>query len=160
MAHPNTLVFVDFPSDDPEASARFYTEVFGWETEGRPAGAYHRLVPGGEFALADGTASGVANLHLGVYGVRDGRPNPRGYDDDSLPRGRVPRVYVLVSDDDSQDRILATAERLGATILWRDHYWGEFNGFCGAFRDPWGCELVLWSKGGAAPQIPAGFTRS
>jgi predicted enzyme related to lactoylglutathione lyase len=161
-AYPNTLVFVDLPSDDPEASGRFYAEVFGWGAEGRPAGIYDRLVPGGEFLLGDGTPSGVANLHLGVYDVRDGRPNPHGYRDDlsgALPRGRVPRVYVLVSDDDSQDRILDAAARLGASVLWRDHYWGEFNGFCGAFRDPWGNEFVLWSTAGADPRVPDHFPR-
>jgi predicted enzyme related to lactoylglutathione lyase len=30
MAYPNTLIFVDFPSTDPEASAEFYSAVFGW----------------------------------------------------------------------------------------------------------------------------------
>ena len=37
MTYPNTLIFVDFPSDDPEASGKFYAEVFGWEVEPRPA---------------------------------------------------------------------------------------------------------------------------
>ena len=36
MTYPNALIFVDFPSDDPEASAVFYHEVFGWEVEPRP----------------------------------------------------------------------------------------------------------------------------
>ncbi len=30
MPYPNTLIFVDFPSSDPAASAAFYAEVFGW----------------------------------------------------------------------------------------------------------------------------------
>ena len=63
MGYPNTLIFVDFPSDDPEASARFYEQVFGWEVEGRPAGVFHRIVPGQEF-LKDGEPSGVGNLHM------------------------------------------------------------------------------------------------
>ncbi len=29
MASPNTLIFVDMPSDDPAAAGRFYAEVFG-----------------------------------------------------------------------------------------------------------------------------------
>jgi catechol 2,3-dioxygenase-like lactoylglutathione lyase family enzyme len=160
MAYPNTLIFVDFPSNDPEATARFYAEVFGWEVEGRPAGKFHRIVPGQEFLLDDGTPSGVGNLHMGIYEVGDARPNPRGYGDADLPSGRGPRVYVLVSDDDTQDRILDAAVGLGATLLWRDHYWGEFNGFCSAFRDPWGTEIILWEKGGDDPQIPENFTRS
>ena len=46
VTYPNRLIFVDFPSTDPEASARFYNEVFGWEVEPRPAGVFHRIVPG------------------------------------------------------------------------------------------------------------------
>lgn len=159
MGQPNTLIFVDLPSTDPEATGAFYAEVFGWEVEGRPAGAFHRIVPGGEFPLPDGSPSGVGNLHLGIYGVEDGRPNPKGYPSTELASGRGVRVYVLISDDDDQDRILDTAARLGAEVLWRNHYWGEFNGFCAAFRDPWGTEVVLWGKGGDEPQIPEGYTR-
>ena len=51
-----------------------------------------------------------------------------------------------------------TAIKLGATELWRHHYWAEFNGFNSAFVDPWGNTFVLWTKGGDDPQIPAGFT--
>ena len=43
MAYPNTLIFVDFPSTDPEATAQFYAEVFGWQVEGRPTGAEARF---------------------------------------------------------------------------------------------------------------------
>ncbi len=42
---PNTLVFVDFPSDDIEASAEFYEEVFGWEVERRVPNLFCRIVP-------------------------------------------------------------------------------------------------------------------
>ena len=40
---PNTLIFVDFPSDDVEACARFYGEVFGWTVEAMdmPVGKYY-----------------------------------------------------------------------------------------------------------------------
>lgn len=72
--------------------------------------------------------------------------------------GRKPRVFILVSPDDSADRIIETAERLGAEVLWRNHYWSEFNGFNDAFRDPWGNEIVLWTKGGENPEIPDHFT--
>jgi predicted enzyme related to lactoylglutathione lyase len=159
MGYPNTLIFVDFPSADPEATGAFYAEVFGWEVEGRPSGLFHRIVPGEHFLLDDGTPSPVGNLHMGIYALADGRPNPNGYPDAEPPRGRGVRTYIMVSEDDSQDRILDTAERLGATVLWRNHYWGEFNGFCGAFVDPWGIEFILWSKGGDDPVIPEGFTK-
>lgn len=158
---PNTLIFVDFPSPDPEATARFYAEVFGWEVEGRPSGVFHRIVPGGEFPLDDGRPSGVGNLHLGIFNTAEARPEPNQPPalGTSPPDGVVPRIYILVDEDDSQDRILDTAERLGARVLWRDHYWGEFNGFNGSFVDPWGAQVVLWTKGGDDPQIPDHFTR-
>ena len=43
-------------------------------------------------------------------------------------------------------------------MLWRHHYWAEFNGFNGAFEDPWGNTVVLWTKGGDDPLIPEDFT--
>jgi predicted enzyme related to lactoylglutathione lyase len=158
MVIPNTLIFVDLPSPDPPATADFYREVFGWEVEGRPAHVFHRIVPGGEFLLDDGTASGVGNLHMGIYDVHTALPDPNlqpagGTD---RPSGPLPRVYILVSPDDSQDRILARAEALGAEILWRDWYWSEFNGFHSSFRDPWGTQIVLWTKGGESPSVPEG----
>ena len=162
MAYPNTLIFVDLPSDDPDATAAFYAEVFGWEVEGRPSGVFHRAVPGQQFLLEDGAPSGVGNLHLGIYNAANARPHPdqAGVEPRGLSRdGRTMRVWILVSDDDSQERILETAEKLGAQVLWRDHFWKEFNGFNGAFLDPWGNTIVLWTKGGSDPQIPEGFTR-
>jgi predicted enzyme related to lactoylglutathione lyase len=162
MTYPNTLIFVDIPADDPEAAGRFYAEVFGWEVEGRPSGVFHRIVPGQNFLRSDGSPSDIGNLHLGIYNTNNARPHP---DSDGVePRqvssgGRTVRVWILVSDDDNQDRILDTAEKLGASILWRNHYWKEFNGFNGAFLDPWGNTIVLWTKGGDDPQIPEDFTR-
>ena len=44
-------------------------------------------------------------------------------------------------------------------VLWRDHFWAEFNGFNAAFNDPWGNTFVLWVKGGDDPQIPDGLDR-
>ena len=124
--------------------------VFGL-VEGRPAGAFHRIVPGQNFMLPDSDQqSPIGNLHMGIYDVKDGRPNPKGgagYPDTDLPRGRGPRVYILVSDDDNQDRILDAAAERGATILWRNHFWAEFNGFCGAFVDPWGTVVAERASG-------------
>jgi len=162
MTYPNTLIFVDLPSDDPEVSAKFYAEVFGWEVEPRPAGVFHRIVPGQNFQIDDdGTQGPTGNLHMGIFNVKNARPFPTdaGCEPRTLSRqGHTARVWILVSEDDTQDRILSTAERLGSRILWRNHYWKEFNGFCGAFVDPWGNTMILWDKGGPEPTIPAGFT--
>ncbi len=162
MSYPNTLIFVDLPSDDPARSAQFYAEVFGWTVEGRPEGVFHRCVPGQNFLLSDGTQGPTGNLHLGIFNVNNARPHPspEGAEPRKLSRdGRTARTWILVSDDDSQERILAAAERLGASILWKMHYWKEFNGYNSAFIDPWGNTLVLWTKGGENPQIPADHTR-
>lgn len=158
----NTLIFVDLASTDPDAAGHFYAEVFGWENDPRPKGIYHRMVPGGFFKNKDGSDSQIGNLHLGIFDAANARPHPEpaGVEPRALSvAGRKPRIWVLISDDDSADRILSAAEKLGATVLWRDHYWAEFNGYNHAFADPWGNEIVLWGKAGENPQIPASYTR-
>ena len=162
---PNTLIFVDFPSDDVAACAEFYAKVFGWEVEGRPTGVFHRGVPGGFFPLDDGTDSPVGNLHVGFFDAANARPNPEptGVDPRHVGRGGPTgghglRVWILVSDDDSEAAILGRAAANGATVKWQRHYWKEFNGFNGAFEDPWGTTVILWTKGGTDPIIPEGFT--
>jgi predicted enzyme related to lactoylglutathione lyase len=162
MPYPNTLIFVDLASDDPNATGEFYSKVFGWKNEGRPADVFHRLVPGQNFLNSDGTPSEIGNLHVGIFNAKNARPHPspEGAEPRTLSReGRKARAWVLVSADDSVERILTTAQELGAKILWRNHYWKEFNGFNHAFRDPWGNEMVLWVKAGKEPAIPDGFTR-
>jgi catechol 2,3-dioxygenase-like lactoylglutathione lyase family enzyme len=162
MSYPNTLIFVDLASDDPQTAGEFYAKVFGWQNDPRPQGVFHRMVPGGHFLNPDGSASEIGNLHLGIFDARNARPNPdaAGVEPRTLSRdGRKARIWVLVSADDSVERILSTAQSLGAKLLWRDHYWKEFNGFNHAFRDPWGNEIVLWVKGGKDPVIPQGYTR-
>ncbi|MET3470151.1 MULTISPECIES: VOC family protein [unclassified Novosphingobium] len=159
---PNTLIFVDMPADDPAAAARFYAEVFGWQNDEKPAGVYHRMVPGGQFKNPDGSDSAIGNLHLGIFAAANARPHPEPAGvapRDLASDGRKPRIWILISDDDSADRILAAAEERGATILWRNHYWSTFNGYNHAFQDPWGNEILLWGKAGTDPQVPADFTR-
>lgn len=158
----NALIFFDIPADDPDAAGNFYAEVFGWENDPRPKGVYHRMVPGGFFKNKDGSDSAIGNLHMGIGAAANMRPHPKpeGVEPRTIAtEGRKPRIWVLVGDDDTPERILDAAEKLGATILWRNHYWKEFNGLNHAFADPWGNEIILWVKGGENPQIPADYTR-
>ena len=151
MTYPNTLIFVDFPSTDPAASAEFYAAVFGWEVEPRPDESFHRIVPGQSFMLDDGTpgtdgqpAHGDLPRGECAAASRSGGRGSTG----RVPVGAdAPRVWILVSDDDSIDRILSEAESRGAQILWRDHFWAEFNGFNAAFVDPWGNTLRALGEG-------------
>jgi predicted enzyme related to lactoylglutathione lyase len=159
---PNTLIFVDLAADDPSACARFYEEVFGWRNDPRPEGEYHRMVPGGQFRNPDGTDSEIGNLHIGIFKAGNARPHPEPAG--VAPRevasdGRRPRVWILIDDDDTPERILGAATERGARALWRNHYWSTFNGYNHAFVDPWGNEIVLWGKAGASPAVPEHFTR-
>jgi predicted enzyme related to lactoylglutathione lyase len=161
MPYPNTLIFVDLASDDPEAAGAFYAKVFGWKHEPRVPGIFHRLVPGEKFLNPDGSSSEIGNLHIGIHNAKNARPHPTpaGTEPRGLSReGRKTRLWILVSADDSVERILADAEKLGAKILWRNHYWKEFNGYNHAFLDPWGNEIVLWRYAGTDPVIPKGYT--
>lgn len=161
MRIPNALIFVDFASTDPAAAADFFEAVFGWESEARPEGVFHRLLPGGHFRLEDGSEGPTGNLHMGVHNVENVRPHPDP--DGAEPRhlshgGRTARAWILISPDDTMDRVLDEAERRGAEVLWRNHFWSEFNGVNGAFVDPWGNTFVVWRYGGETRQAPPGTT--
>jgi predicted enzyme related to lactoylglutathione lyase len=43
---------------------------------------------------------------------------------------------------------LERAVQLGATVLWEERSWEEFNARYAAFRDPWGAEICLWRNKG------------
>lgn len=162
MAEPNTLIFVDMPSDDPDAAARFYAKVFGWTDDPKLPGLFHRLAPGGVFRRKDGTKSTVENLQVGAFKAANARPHPdpKGVEPRHVaPAGRRPRVWVLVGEGQCDGLILDEAVKLGGEILWRNHFWSTFNGYCSAFRDPWGNEFVLWSRGGEGAVAPPGFTK-
>jgi hypothetical protein len=162
MTTPNTLIFVDLASDDPVAAGKFYAEVFSWQDDHRPAGVFHRMVPGGNFLNKDGSDSQIGNLHLGIFNAANARPHPtpEGVEPRALADGgRKARVWILVGDGQSYEDILDAAVKRGATLLWKDHYWKEFNGYNHAFRDPWGNEIVLWGKAGPDPAVPAHYTR-
>ena len=128
----------------------------------RPTGVFHRMVPGGNFMNKDGSESQIGNLHLGIFNAANARPHPdlKGVEPRTLADGgRKARIWILVGDGQDHEKILDAAVKRGATILWKDHYWKEFNGYNHAFRDPWGNEIVLWVKAGPEPKIPANYTR-
>jgi predicted enzyme related to lactoylglutathione lyase len=162
LVRPNTLIFVDMPTDDPAGAARFYEAVLRWADDARSTPLFHRLIPGGHFPNPDGSESQVGNLQVGVYMAANARPHP---DPEGAPPryiapdGRKPRVWVLVGEGQSEAEILDRAVRHGARIVWRDHYWKEFNGYNSCFRDPWGNEIVLWTRAGPNPDVPPRFTR-
>ena len=147
MTYPNILVFVDYPTDDVDRAREFYSEVFGWSIEDRIAGLFNRIVPGQNFKLDDGSQGPTGNLHMGIYNATNARPNPEpgATEPQKLGHGsRSTRAWILVSEDDSFDRILDAAERLGGTVVFRNHFWNEFGGGSASFIDPWGNQFMLW----------------
>lgn len=116
----NPVIFVDFPTSDPEAMSQFYATLFGWSFNRRPADEFHEILPGT-------------------------KPNLGMHRSDDPMIGSVPRVYVMVEDPPT---MLRRAEELGATVLWEERHWDEFGGDLAAFRDPWGAEIVLWRDKG------------
>ena len=145
--YPNILVFVDFPVDDVDAAREFYGAVFNWEVEERIPGVFARIVPGQHFKNEDGSPSEIGNLHMGISLSTDARPHP--FEENPVPPrmhdgGRTSRAWILVSDDDSMERILDAAVAHGGTELWRNHFWTEFGGANASFLDPWGNQLMLW----------------
>ena len=85
MTYPNTLVFIDFPSDDVDAAHAFYAEVFNWEIEERIPGLFHRIVPGQNIKVDDGFARSYRQPPYGPvetpptcgHTPTPPRPNPR-----------------------------------------------------------------------------------
>jgi predicted enzyme related to lactoylglutathione lyase len=116
----NPMIFVDFPTTDPEAMSQFYADLFGWSFNRRPAGEFHEILPG-------------VKPNLGIHRS------------DTPMAGPVPRVYVMVDDPPAY---LAKAVEMGATVLWEEKRWEEFDARYAAFRDPWGAEICLWRDKG------------
>jgi predicted enzyme related to lactoylglutathione lyase len=116
----NPVIFVDFPTSDPEAMSSFYQELFGWQFNRRPAGQFHEILPGL-------------------------KPNLGMHRSDEAMTGPVPRIFVMV---DEPPAYLERAVEMGAEILWEEKYWEEFDAHYAAFRDPWGAEVCLWRDKG------------
>ncbi len=125
---PNSLIFVDLPTEDPEAAAGFYRELFGWRIDGRPPGVFHEIVP----------SKGV---HLGLFCEAHQVPDPAPKS--PRPRsGLQTRTYIQV--DAPPAEYLNQAILLGATALWEQTWWEEFRGWHASFLDPWGNQIIMW----------------
>jgi predicted enzyme related to lactoylglutathione lyase len=117
----NPVIFIDLPTTDPEATSNFYAALFGWTFNRRPAGEFHEVLPG-------------VKPNLGIRRS------------DTATSGPVPRIYVMV---DEPPVYLARAVEMGASVLWEETVWEEFdNARYAAFRDPWGAEVCLWRDRG------------
>jgi hypothetical protein len=108
---------VEIPAADPTAAGVFYAEVFGWQVQTDPAGAYHLFEPqrgpGGAFVQA-GESTGAQ-----TGGVL---------------------IYIFTDDIDAT---LAKAETLGAKTLTPKTEAPQ--GWFAVFADPAGNRIALYS---------------
>ena len=126
MPHP--VIHAEIRSEDPDATRQFYADLFRWEFNRRPANEFHEILPG-------------IKPNLGIH------------KEDTPMTGPIPRIYVMVEDPPA---MLSHAIEKGATKLWDEVHWAEFDGRHAAFRDPWGNEVVLWrDKGTYKPGGPS-----
>src|SRR3546814_16109850 len=112
----NPVIFVDFPTSDPEAMSQFYADLFGWDFKRRPAGEFHEILPGL-------------------------KPNRGMHRSDEPMNGPDPRVYVMVADPPALPR---KAESRGATVTGEKRLWEEFAGNPAPFRASWGRRVGPW----------------
>jgi predicted enzyme related to lactoylglutathione lyase len=121
-AHPpGTPIWVDLTTPDVKASARFYSELFGWQVEdmGEAMGNYHMFRQGGKSVAA-------ATPPMG---------NP----------GQPPAWTTYVSSANAEE----TAQKVtaaGGTVLVAPMAVGEEGTFA-VFMDPAGGAIAIWQAG-------------
>ena len=115
MDHP--IVHFEIPADEPEALAKFYTDLFGWRIERFPGATdYWMINTGGE----------------GLWGGVMARQDPQ----------QGPTNYVGV---ECIDTYLAKAEELGARVIVPKMAVGDF-GFMAWIVDPQGNAIGMWEE--------------
>jgi len=116
MAH-GKICYLEIPANTADASAQFYSSIFGWTVRTRGDG---------EIAFDDG--GGVS----GTW-VKEG---------DRAPDERT-RVYVMV---DAIDETLLKIEAAGGRVITRRTEIGPGMGSFAAFADPVGNEFGLYEE--------------
>ena len=112
----NTLVHWEIPSTDLARSKEFYRKLFGWKM--KSWGRDYVL-----FDVGDGVAGGITRVR-------------------KVPKPCI-GVYVGVEDITAA---LAKAQKLGGRPRLPKTPIGKGMGYTGAFVDPCGCLIGLWSR--------------
>jgi predicted enzyme related to lactoylglutathione lyase len=112
-SHP--IVHIELSSSDPEKSAAFYSDIFGWKTRNVPEMTYATfdpgIAPGGGFAPVD-------------QGFKAGST----------------MIYI---DADDINGMLDTIASKGGKIIQRERDIPGV-GWWGVFEDPWGNHVALF----------------
>ncbi len=117
--HP--IVHVDIPGEDPEATGRFYADLFGWQVQALPAMRYTR------FESPNGVTGGF---------VEPGGPLQH----------QVRELLVYVGSEDI-DADLARAETLGGKVLVAETQIPNTGSFA-IIEDPAGNRIGLFHRTG------------
>jgi uncharacterized protein len=118
----HNIVHVELPASDPKEAAKFYSDLFGWNTEATPS-------PSGEY------------WQFRPEALPGGGFNPVG--DAGLWPTKPGDVLLYISTDDI-DATLAKAESLGGKIVKRkDEIPGI--GWWGMFTDPTGNKIGVFT---------------
>jgi predicted enzyme related to lactoylglutathione lyase len=115
--HP--IVHIEFAAHDPKASAKFYSELFGWPITEAPEFNYSM------FDAGDGVGGGFVTIG-GESGTKSGD------------------VLVYVSTDDIEAS-LAKAVSLGSTVI-SPNMEVPGQGWFAVFTDPGGNKVGLWKQ--------------
>ncbi len=110
------LVYWEIPSTDVAKSSAFHAALFGWT-----------MTPSTNGYMMFETDGGV----------------PGGIEKCDAPVGRGIRIYIGVDDIPAT---LAKAQSLGGTLVQEKTAIGGEHGHWGAFEDPGGSCVGLWSK--------------
>ena len=119
----HSIVHVEIPASDPKEAAKFYSDLFGWNTEAAQTGA-------GEYWMfrPDAQPGG------GFNPVGEGGPWPVKPGD----------VFLYISTDDI-DATLAKVESLGGRVLMSKTEIPNIGWF-GIFTDPTGNQMALYTS--------------
>jgi uncharacterized protein len=132
---PGAWNFSDLRTGDPGLARTFYAPLFGWELEDLGFATMIRR-PGYGDHLA-------ATVDRGIHERQAGVSAPPGFADAVgwvAPAGDAPDHWHVTFSVAERDDAVATAERLGATMLSsEDTAWTKHA----AIRDPQGAELTL-----------------
>ena len=109
--HP--IVHIEFPAQDLEAAAMFYTELFGWKTQHWPQMNYVTFEaepgPGGGFAKVDGenTKVGEVLVHVATDDIETTLAKAESLGSKTLvPKTEIPTVgWFAVFTDPTGNRV-------------------------------------------------------
>ena len=117
---PSAICYVEIPTPDPAAAARFYGEVFGWTAEkSELSDEPYWMFRAGEGGLMGGFTAGEPVREGGV------------------------RLYLEVSDIPAA---LESVRQAGGTVVSGREAVGGDYGYVGVFRDPSGNTVGVWAQ--------------